>query len=480
MAKTIFNSTEKSNFILNMTEDQYGKLASFGLIAACFTTSLFTIVPILSDKASYSISTIGLAVSGVLCMILAMIALIKKYVSRRIILPVAAFGAMLLWSVVSLIFSYDYNVGFYGFPQRGEGILALIFYFCFFITAASIKRKKAVSTFFTAITAVGLLNSLWALIQIFTGELDFPVYAWLSTINIDTVAPSGLAQSPIFLAMLLSLSMTAAAADAVLTDNKAKRIFDIICLCLYSFVLIFTHCIMGIFGLVFGVVTVFAAAVKGKTPKLRMLSVLAIVLSALTAFVIGINFKPDKNGKFGLYDGYILWSADSWQRIDASGNYNSNHVDIDSPLDVYSHLNNKTIDIIKEYPLTGTGPEQLVYPQLYTTGGHPDDASVTDIIPSNPGTFDKVYNEYLYTAATRGIPSAIALLTLIISVLFIIRRKLKDNADSHTFITGMLVICGAIIFLIGCSNITFSPVFWACAGAACAELSEVSETKKRK
>ena len=211
-----------------------------------------------------------------------------------------------------------------------------------------------------------------------------------------------------------------------------------------------------------------------------MLSVLAIVLSALTAFVIGINFKPDKNGKFGLYDGYILWSADSWQRIDASGNYNSNHVDIDSPLDVYSHLNNKTIDIIKEYPLTGTGPEQLVYPQLYTTGGHPDDAPVTDIIPSNPGTFDKVYNEYLYTAATRGIPSAIALLTLIISVLFIIRRKLKDNADSHTFITGMLVICGAIIFLIGCSNITFSPVFWACAGAACAELSEVSETKKRK
>lgn len=479
MAKTIFNSTEKSNFILNMTEDQYGKLASIGLIAACFTTSLFTIVPILSDKATYSISTIGLAVSGVLCMILAMIALIKKYVSRKIILPVAAFGVMLLWSVVSLIFSYDYNVGFYGFPQRGEGVLALIFYFCFFITAASIKRKKAISTFLTAITAVGLLNSIWALIQIFTGELDFPVYAWISSVNVDTVAPSGLAQSPIFLAMLLSLSMTAAAADAVLAVDKAKRIFDIICLCFYSFVLIFTHCIMGIFGLVFGVITVFAAVAKGKAPKVRILSVLAIVLSALTAFIIGINFKSDKNGKFGLYDGYILWSADSWQRIDASGNYNSNHVDIESPLDVYSYLNSKTMDIIKDYPLTGTGPEQLVYPQLYTTGGHGDDASVTDIIPSNQGTFDKVYNEYLYTAATRGIPSAIALLTVIISVLLIVRRKFKDNIDSVGFTAGMLVICGALVFLIGCSNMTFSPVLWACVGAACAELGEASEKKKR-
>ena len=280
--------------------------------------------------------------------------------------------------------------------------------------------------------------------------------------------------------MLLSLSMTAAAADAVLAVDKAKRIFDIICICLYSFVLVFTHCIMGIFGLVFGIVTIFAAGVKGKAPKARILSVLAIILSVLTAFIIGISFKSDKNGKFGLYDGYILWSADSWQRIDASGNYNSNHVDIESPLDVYSYLNSKTVDIIKEYPLTGTGPEQLVYPQLYTTGAHGDDAPITDIIPSNQGTFDKVYNEYLYTAATRGIPSAIALLTVIISVLLIVRRKFKDNTDSVGFMTGMLVICGSIVFLIGCSNVTFSPILWACVGAACAELSEASPKKKKK
>lgn len=479
MAKTIFKSTEKSNFILNMTEEQYGKLASGGLIAACFTTSLFTIVPILTDKATYSISTIGLAVSGVICMILTMIALIKKYVSRRIILPVSAFGAMLLWSVVSLIFSYDYNVGFYGFPQRGEGVLALIFYFCFFITAASIKRKKAISTFITALTAVGLLNSIWAIIQVFTEELDFPVYIWIST-NVDTIAPSGLAQSPIFLAMLLSLSMTAAAADAVLTDNTAKRIFDIICLCLYSFTMIFTHCVMGIFGLIFGIITIIAAVLKDKAPKTKILSVLAIILSALTAFIIGINFKPDKNGNFGLYDGYILWSDDAYQRIDASGNYNSNHVDIESPLDVYSYLNSESVEIIKKYPLTGTGPEQLVYPQLYTRGIHADDAPVTDIITSNQGTFDKVYNEYLYTAATRGIPSLIALLTVIISVLLMVRKRFRSGSDSIGITTGMLVICGAVVFLIGCSNVTFSPVFWACAGAACAELADSPKNNKSK
>ena len=55
MAKELFNSSEKSNFILNMTEEQYAKLASAGMYAACFAVPLFTILPEVSEKASFAL-----------------------------------------------------------------------------------------------------------------------------------------------------------------------------------------------------------------------------------------------------------------------------------------------------------------------------------------------------------------------------------------------------------------------------------------
>ena len=54
MAKTLLNSSEKSNFILNMTEETYSKLASIGLFAACFAVPLFTILPEVDSAHTYS------------------------------------------------------------------------------------------------------------------------------------------------------------------------------------------------------------------------------------------------------------------------------------------------------------------------------------------------------------------------------------------------------------------------------------------
>ena len=112
MAKEIFHTSEKSNFILNLTEEKYSKLASFGLLAALFTTSLATAIPVIVHDSMHELSAAGLAVSGVICMILALIALIKKYVSGKLVFPVCAFAAMLLWGIVSLANSYDAGISF--------------------------------------------------------------------------------------------------------------------------------------------------------------------------------------------------------------------------------------------------------------------------------------------------------------------------------------------------------------------------------
>lgn len=466
MAKQLFNTTEKSNFILNLTEEKYSKMASFGLLTALFTTSLATAIPVIAQSELHALSAAGLAISGVICIILALIGIIKKYINGKLIFPVCAFAAMLLWGVVSLINSYDMNISLYGYNGRGEGLLAILFYASFFITAACVKREKTVRTLIYGLTGIGLLNSVFGLVQVFTGKISN--YKWLS-IEIQANAASGLAQSPLFLAMLLTLSLTAALIAFVNVKSTGKKVFFIVSACIFSFTMMFTYSFIGICGAVFAVIVTVVTVLAGKAKKLDLLAVLAVIIPAAASVILVQAGAIGNISGYRLYDGRILWFADSYYRISASGEPIDSVVDIDDTYDVYYTLNNKTIDIISEHALTGTGPDQLVFPQLYTYGNFTENAEMTEIILQNKGTFDKVYNEYLYTAATRGIPSLIALIAVLLPVLFIGGKKAKRGSwlEKCMFV---LTLGGVLLFLIGCSNTAFSPVFWTIAGCSVAKL----------
>ncbi|MBR2284546.1 MAG: hypothetical protein IJ874_09070 [Ruminococcus sp.] len=468
MAKQLFNSSESSNFILNMTEEKFSRLASWGLLAACFTTSLFTIVPELADSGLYSIVAGGLAVAGVICMILALIAFMKGYVEKRVLLPVCAFGVMVLWGVISLINSYDTIISLYGYSGRGEGLLAILFYAAFFITGISIKREKPLITFIYGIIGVGALNAVWGLVQVIAGVGSYK----FASVEIQVNAASGLAQSPLFLAMLLSLSLTAALMTAVLTSDSKRRIICIVCACLFSFVMMFTYSLIGICGIAIALTAAAVTVFAHKADKKLLLTLLSgIAPAALAAVIVSAGAIGNISG-YRLYDGRLLWWADSYYRLSASGEPDTGIVDIDSTYDVYYTLNSRTMRLISRAPLTGTGPEQLVFPQLYTasTLGGTEAEDITDIVMNNKGTFDKVYNEYLYTAATRGIPSTIALIAVLLPVLYLGYRNMKRRNSWTGAVLFGVTVCGVLLFFIGCSNITFSPIFWAAAGASCVEL----------
>lgn len=457
MAKTIFNTSEKSNFILNMTEEKYSSIASKALAAMCLIIPLFTIPAECSDKVGFPIISGGLAIAGVICLILSLIAVIKKYVDRKMLFPACAYGVMLAWGVISLINSYDVSVSFYGFDGRGEGLLALIFYFGFFLTGLTIRREKALSALLAGVIAAGVLNSVWGILQIFVPGMPSSYSYIIMAEGIN--AASGLAQSPIFLAMLLSLSLTAAIIGFIMSKNKKIQIVCIICSCLFSFVMMFTYSLVGICGIVFALIAAVIAVFISKAPKIRLAGAAGIILPAVLAAVLVSCGIAGNGSSYTLHDGPIMWT-DSYNRLSASGLYNSEALDINDTADVYSYLNTKTCKIIKKYPVAGTGPEQLVYPQLYSSAK----------IDENIGTFDKCYNEYLYTAATRGVPSLIALIALLAALTAISAKKLKKEKGSLSAVSFFfLLVCGMFIFLTGCSNIAFSSIFWACAGASCAQ-----------
>ncbi|MDO4863439.1 MAG: hypothetical protein Q4A05_04635 [Ruminococcus sp.] len=469
MAKEIFHTSEKSNFILNMTEEKYSKLASYGLLAALFTTSLATAIPVIVHDSMYELSAAGLAVAGVMCMILALISLMKKYIRGKVVFPICAFAAMLLWGVVSLINSYDVGISFYGYNGRGEGLLALIFYLCFFITGASIKREKVLKTVVYGLAGLGLLNSAFGLIQVFTGKISN--YRMIS-IEVQANAASGLSQSPLFLAMVLTLVITSSLIAAVSVKGKASKVFFIVTACICSFTMMFTYSLIGICGAVFAVIAAIAAVFALRVSKAGLLSVLAVIVPAAAAVGLVQAGLIGNLSQYRLYDGRILWFADSYYRISASGEPDLKNIDLDDTYEVYYKLNSKTMNIISLNKLTGTGPEQLVFPQLYTYGdsGADENSPINEVVIANKGTFDKVYNEYLYTAATRGIPSLIALVLVLVPVLFIGAKRTKKGTWVQVCMF-ILSLGGVLIFFIGCSNTAFSPIFWAVAGCSIAQIA---------
>ena len=136
------------------------------------------------------------------------------------------------------------------------------------------------------------------------------------------------------------------------------------------------------------------------------------------------------------------------------------------------------MNIISGAPVTGTGPEQLVFPQLYTNkdANGVELTELEDIIMNNTGTFDKVYNEYLYTAATRGIPTLIFTVMLLALAVISGFRKLRRSRSEVSTAFFLMTVCGILIFFIGASNITYSPIFWACTGACFAKLAADKNT----
>lgn len=226
----------------------------------------------------------------------------------------------------------------------------------------------------------------------------------------------------------------------------------------------FTYSLIGICGAVLAVIAAFITIFAMKAPKINLLSVFSVIIPAAAAVIIVQAGVIGNINNYRLYDGRILWFADSYMRLASSGDFDLSVVDIDSTEDVYYTLNSKTMNIISENALTGTGPDQLIYPQIYTYGPLGPDSAVEDIAIYNRGTFDKVYNEYLNTAATRGILSAIAFIVTLLGVLIIGFRSFKKSRNGMTLCMTLLTAIGAAIFLIGCSNTAFSPIFWAIAG----------------
>lgn len=469
MAKTIFNTTEKSNFILNMKTEDYHRCNLRILQLFLILMPLFSL-PLEFAKV-YSVPGMALAIAGVFAVVFVFIGFMKRVTPRHLWFPAILLGGMVIWGSVSLYQSYDYNISLLGFDGRNEGLLSVLFYGCFFLLGAQLGTDANRQKLLNAMLCMGLAECAWALVQTLPFSADISYYTNLEPLLLFRVClPSGLTGSPIFLATLLVMLTFPAILGAVFAEQK--RAFYLVCASVFTLVAIRTQCLIGLAGTAVSIALALLYAAVRKSGKRMMPATLAV----LAAFVLGFvwsTFSPAIYGttsratgtemsvenSYALYDGGIIWEDCSY-RLAASGYYvrsgsnNPNgHFDINSLPETYGYLWRSSAKIAGKYPLVGSGPDNLVYPQLYQSL----------VIASNPNTFDRTYDYYLHLAATMGVPMLV--LFAVLMVLTVKRGIQKQNRTCwlHTALLGTVLLY-LLMMVIGSSSITVTPLFWALAG----------------
>lgn len=474
--KTIFNTTEKSNFILNMRESTVRRGTVLSLLVMPVFMYLMVMLRMfrIADMPMYSMT---LTLAGAAAFIwLAVVQAKKQQTDKSQLLPFALCIAMFVFALISSVWSFDFNTALSGSYGRFEGLLTITCYMGVFLLAMQIQRKREMRIVMDVLVAVGVFNCIFALLQSIPGSFanKYSFFENLPAMRLLGVyLPSGLCTSPIFFATLMVLLCAVSVFGSCYDLHIPRRVFYTIATIIFIVFAVATHSIIGVLGvsvvllcaLIFEIIRMTRKTsdhYKSTTyPIVR-----CVIYIAVFASICLMTFSEG-----GLYDGGIMW-ADSFSNLQASGFYYPNTeqypdrapFDITNFKELYGYLWSNTVEAMDKYDLwfTGAGPDNLYFTQLKTT---------SEIIMEDY-SFDRCYNEYLYVAATRGIPSLIIYISLIaLSLkrgLFGIKQML--NAKKNDFwvfgaaFTG--VVGYAIVAFFNSSVIFVAPVFWMLMGFA--------------
>ncbi|MBE6875690.1 MAG: hypothetical protein E7496_03040 [Ruminococcus sp.] len=470
-AKTIFGTTENSNFILNMTPESYYAYNLKILLGFLILMPLFCI-PLEFFKV-YSVPGMALSIVGVFAIVFVFIGFMKSETPKKLILPACLFGAMLIWGLVSFYNSYNYSVSIFGEDGRNEGWLSILFYGGFFLLGAQLGTDDNRLKLIHGMLWLGFAECLWSLMQML--PLGFPSYYknLEPILTFNVYLPSGLTGSPVSLGLMLSVLLIPALLEAVFTENPKQKILDIICVFCFALTAVRTQCLTGVMGTVLAVLISLICILIKKSGK-KSAGILAVAVGAVLLGMLWNYFSPSINGMYTpsadgqvsvsdgiyFYDGSVMWK-DSSYRLEASGYYIKNGAenpngsfDATSLSELYHYLWSNTLKIVKSYPLAGSGPDNLVYPQLYQ--------SLT--IAANPNTFDRCGSYYLQTAGSMGIP--MLLLFLALAVLTAVRGGIAVRKEDNWIHTGIFctVLLYLLLMIISTGGITVTPLFWMLAG----------------
>ncbi len=533
MAKTLFGSSDKSNFILNMDLDKYRSMCGKLMLIVLWAVSIAQGINLLTFSANSSFSDMineggggavfallmimlrsvatVFSIGGVFALITVVIGLMRKQFSKQSAVPYFMLLASLGWAVISLFHSYDIHTSLFGQDGRDEGWFALLFYASFFYLGTMLRRQEDRSRFLSGVMKWGIFQCVWGFLQ------AIPLFDYIDPNkglnayrNLDPMLywnvrlPAGMTDSPVTYAMLLGMLAAVAVPAAMLDQDRKTRITAAVCAACSVLMVFKTQTVAGLiagFGSILLAVILFAAKHKEAAGKAILMPVTVLAAAACSAVWVfaspSINhmyYHPDKtvngtpeaglctaawetgiptlpngftirsreNETFpALYDGGIVWD-DGYYRLSTAGAYSAhndgafNVYDAASVLRYCAREGFRTIGID---PLLGVGPDNFYFAQMHVS---------TDIA-ANPNAVDRPYNDYIYIAATRGIPSLLLHLALLIVCAYFAWKHRKARGGWQLLAPAGAVLLYALTSITGISVLTVAPLAWFLLGMLSAE-----------
>lgn len=476
MPKTIFGTSEKSNFILNMGQTTVRKWIT-GLLCACI------IVPLIGGMVITGIEGTSFFLGGFLyatgfsCILFYIVLLLRKdikfkeYPAAFLVVGLAVLAFASYYRVVlSGADSENLNTALLGELGRYEGFLSILAYFGIFLLATTVMKHSSVRLIFDILIGAGIIQSIIAVLQhipcSFPSDYrDLPALLLLEGVHLS----SGLADSPIFYGAFLTLVSGIAITGAVYEKNIIRARVYGFSSALFFLTGLFTSSVIPLIGIGTAIIILIMiefTAGKGvtsfetgwlKSSKKRLAALLAAF-----AVILGIVFVFQ-----GIYlrDKAIAYYDSFYRLFITSGPSPVNH---DSLWKIGAE---RSLIMIKEHPILGVGPDLMAKYQL------------SDVNLIN-NSIDRSYNEYLYIAATRGIPSLLVYLTLLGTTFVTLFKGIKGFSSNRDkwFRPALLtaIIAYSVQAFFNASTVTVAPFFWLLLGIAWSKFPDNIDLKEKK
>lgn len=475
MPKTIFGTTEKSNFILNMKFTTVRRWV-LGILCACIIVPLIGGMFITGIEGTSSFLGSFLYATGFSCILFYIVLLLRKDIDFKKY-PIAFF----VIGLAVLAFASYYKVFLSGADQeyinttllgelgRYEGLLAIIAYTGIFLLATAVMTYFSVKVIFDILIGAGIVQSIVAIMQHIPWDFhsDFrrlPALLLLKDVHLS----SGLSDSPIFFGSFLTIVSAVAISGAIYDKNiKRARVYGVSSV-LFFLTGLFTSSVVPLIGIGATVVIIlileFTAGKGGTKFESGVLKSsrkrLAAIICSLAA-VFGIVFATQ-----GIYlrDKAIAYTDAYYRLFIVAGS--------PSPVNEESLWKigaDRSFIMIVDHPLLGVGPDMFAKAQA-------DKALNVDAL-------DRSYNEYLYIAATRGVPSLLVYLAFLGATLYRLVKDLKQfTSDREKWFRPALmtaITAYSIQAFFSASAVTVAPFFWLLLGISWSKFNDEKRTEKK-
>lgn len=332
--------------------------------------------------------------------------------------------AILITQTISTLFSISPYTSFWGYYSRfHQGLLTTICYTIIYFTAIRWMDNKSTQKLIKITVGTSFIVSLYAILEHFGIDKNLWVQDVQSRVFSTIGQPNWLAAyliPNIFLTFYLSHT----------NKNPNSRIIHYSLFIILFMALLFTKSRSGL--LAFGVAYITYWALMLRQFSFAKIKQSILIYSGLTLFIFMILRPPVAIPTTSNQIGTTLENGGT-----ESG-------------DIRKIVWTGAIDLIKKYPLLGTGPETFAYTYYWTRPAAHNMTSEWDFL------YNKAHNEYLNIGATTGIVGLLAYLYFHLAIFTagctIVPKTKKVNEDQEDAVRYLYPVLGASIVAFATSN----------------------------